>query len=100
RQHRHVDAACGTGLGGPDRPDQQLRCRRRHRHRPAVHPHIFLSAWAGLLADRVDRRKLLMITQGGMGVLGLGLGALVLSGAAELWHVYVFAALLGVVSAV
>jgi MFS family permease len=63
-------------------------------------PHLFLSAWAGLLADRVDRRKLLMLTQGGMGVLGLGLGALVLSGAAELWHVYVFATLLGVVSAV
>ncbi|MFD7022974.1 MFS transporter [Promicromonospora sukumoe] len=63
-------------------------------------PHLFLSAWAGLLADRVDRRKLLMLTQGGMGVLGLGLGALVLSGAAELWHVYVFAALLGVVSAI
>ena len=63
-------------------------------------PHIFLSAWAGLLADRVDRRKLLMLTQGGMGVLGLGLGVLVLSGAAELWHVYVFATLLGVVSAI
>ncbi|WP_369369909.1 MFS transporter [Promicromonospora sp. Populi] len=63
-------------------------------------PHLFLSAWAGLLADRVDRRKLLMMTQAGMGVLGLGLGALVLSGAAELWHVYVFATLLGVVSAI
>ena len=33
------------------------------------------------------------------GALALGLGALVLSGRAELWHVYVFALLLGVVSA-
>ena len=63
-------------------------------------PALLLSAWAGLLADRVDRRRLLMITQGSMGLLAAGLGGLVLSGAAELWHVYVFAGLLGCVSAV
>ena len=63
-------------------------------------PVLFLSAWAGLLADRVDRRKLLMATQIAQGVLAAGLGALVLSGRAELWHVYVFAGLLGCVSAV
>lgn len=63
-------------------------------------PALVLSAWAGLLADRVDRRKLLMATQVAMGVLAAGLGALVLSGHVELWHVYVFAGLLGCVSAV
>lgn len=63
-------------------------------------PTLLLSAWAGLLADRVNRRKLLMITQGAQGVLAFGLGALVLSGRAELWHVYVFAALLGAVAAI
>jgi MFS family permease len=62
-------------------------------------PFLVLSPWAGLLADRLPRRRLLMTTQGGMGVLALGLGALVLSGRVELWHVYVFALLLGVVSA-
>ncbi|AEG45289.1 MFS transporter [Isoptericola variabilis] len=62
-------------------------------------PFLVLSPWAGLLADRLPRRRLLMATQGGMGVLALGLGALVLSGHAELWHVYGFALLLGVVSA-
>jgi MFS family permease len=62
-------------------------------------PALLLSAWAGVLADRVDRRKLLMVTQSAAGVLAAGLGALVLSGEAQLWHVYVFAALLGVVSA-
>lgn len=62
-------------------------------------PALVLSAWAGLLADRVDRRRLLAVTQGSMGVLAAGLGALVLSGRAELWHVYVFAGLLGCVSA-
>jgi MFS family permease len=62
-------------------------------------PTLLLSAWAGVLADRVDRRKLLMITQGAQGVLAFGLGALVLSGHAQLWHVYVFATALGAVTA-
>lgn len=63
-------------------------------------PTLLLSAWAGLLADRVNRRKLLMITQSAQGVLAFGLGALVLSGGAELWHVYAFALALGCVAAV
>ncbi|WP_069386683.1 MFS transporter [Cellulosimicrobium cellulans] len=62
-------------------------------------PVLALSAWAGLLADRLPRRRLLMATQGAMGLLALGLGALVLSGHVQLWHVYLFAGLLGVVTA-
>lgn len=62
-------------------------------------PTLVLSAWAGLLADRVDRRALLVITQLALAGLAAGLGALVLLGHAELWHVYVFAAALGCVSA-
>jgi MFS family permease len=62
-------------------------------------PTLLLSAWAGVLADRVNRRKLLVLTQGGMGVLAFGLGALVLSGHAQLWHVYLFALGLGAVAA-
>jgi MFS family permease len=62
-------------------------------------PVLALSAWAGLLADRLPRRRLLMATQGAMGLLALGLGALVLSGHVQLWHVYLFAAMLGVVTA-
>ncbi|QGQ20249.1 MFS transporter [Cellulomonas sp. JZ18] len=63
-------------------------------------PTLLLSAWAGLLADRFDRRKLLVITQVAQGLLAAGLGVLVLGGHAELWHVYVFAGLLGCVTAV
>jgi MFS family permease len=63
-------------------------------------PVLLLSVWAGVLADRMNRRLLLMITQLAQAVLALGLGALVLLGHVELWHVYVFAALLGVVSAI
>ncbi|VTR77852.1 MFS transporter [Cellulomonas hominis] len=62
-------------------------------------PTLLLSAWAGVLADRVNRRKLLMLTQGGMGLLAFGLGVLVLSGNAQLWHVYLFALGLGAVAA-
>jgi MFS family permease len=62
-------------------------------------PTLLLSAWAGVLADRVNRRKLLMFTQGAQGVLAFGLGALVLSGHAQLWHVYLFALALGAVAA-
>jgi len=62
-------------------------------------PTLALSPWAGVLADRLDRRRLLMVTQGGMGLLAAGLGALVLGGHAQLWHVYLFALVLGVVAA-
>ncbi|SDS19703.1 Predicted arabinose efflux permease, MFS family [Paraoerskovia marina] len=62
-------------------------------------PVLLLSAWAGVLADRLPKRGLLIATQTAQGVLAAGLGALVLSGGAELWHVYLFALALGVVSA-
>lgn len=62
-------------------------------------PVIFLSPLAGLIADRVDRRKMLITTQAGMGLLALALGLLVLLGTATVYHVYFFALALGVFSA-
>lgn len=62
-------------------------------------PALVLSPWAGVLADRLDNRRLLIATQGAQAVLALGLGGLVLSGRAELWHVYILATLLGVATA-
>ncbi len=62
-------------------------------------PFLLLGPFTGLVADRVDHRKLLLATQAGMGVLGLGLGVLVLTDTAHLFHVYAFALLLGIVSA-
>ena len=63
-------------------------------------PFIALSAYAGVLADRLPRRKLLMATQAGQAVLAFGLGILILSGHVQLWHVFVFAFLLGCVTAI
>ena len=51
-------------------------------------PAIVLSPIAGVIVDRLDQRKLLIIAQ----VVGLGasltLGLLVLAGAVEMWHIY------------
>ena len=64
-----------------------------------VLPALLLSPYAGLLADRLPRRAMLMATQATMGVLAGALGILVLTGVVQLWHVYVFALLLGMASA-
>ncbi|MET4583252.1 MFS family permease [Conyzicola nivalis] len=63
-------------------------------------PQLLLVPWSGLIADRFDRRRLLMLTQSLMAMLGVALGTMVLFGVAELWHVYAFALALGVVSAI
>ena len=63
-------------------------------------PILLLSAWAGLLADRVPRRALMFGTQAAQGLLAVGLGILVLGGHVQLWHVAIFATLLGCVSAI
>lgn len=62
-------------------------------------PALIFSPMAGALADQSDRRRLLMVTQGFAGLSALLLGLLVLSGSAELWQVFVFAAITGSVAA-
>jgi MFS family permease len=62
-------------------------------------PQFLLLPLTGYAADHIDRRRLLLFTQSAMGLLALGLGILTLSGTVQLWHVYVFAFLLGCTSA-
>ncbi len=62
-------------------------------------PQALLLPLTGFAADHLDRRKLLFATQAAMGTLALGLGLLTVTGIVELWHVYVFAFLLGCVTA-
>ncbi|NEV64952.1 MFS transporter [Thiorhodococcus minor] len=62
-------------------------------------PQLLLLPWTGFAADHCDRRRLLMITQGSMGLLALGLGLLTVFDVVALWQVYVFAFLLGCVAA-
>lgn len=62
-------------------------------------PHLLLLPLTGFAADHLDRRKLLIATQAAMGALAMGLGVLTVAGRVELWGVYVFAFLLGCVTA-
>lgn len=62
-------------------------------------PTLFLLPFAGYVADRFDRRRVLLITQSLQAALALGLGILTLTGHVQLWHVYLFALMLGCVTA-
>ncbi len=62
-------------------------------------PLALMLPLSGFSADYFDRRKLLMATQAIMGLLALGLGILTVTGTVRLGHVYLFAFLLGCVSA-
>lgn len=62
-------------------------------------PALLLSLYGGALADRGDKRKLMLGTQGGLGVAALVLGVLDLTGVVALWHVLVLAAVVGMFSA-
>ncbi|HEY4866185.1 MAG TPA: MFS transporter [Candidatus Dormibacteraeota bacterium] len=62
-------------------------------------PVLVAGAWGGVLADRFDKRRLLLFTQTAMGLLALALGLLTISGLVQLWMVYLLALALGVVTA-
>lgn len=62
-------------------------------------PQLLLVPITGLIADKYDRRRILLVTQASLGVLSASLGALVLTGVAELWMVQIFALLFGTVQA-
>jgi MFS family permease len=62
-------------------------------------PQLALVPLTGAVIDRFDRRRVLIVTQSVLMVLAIGLGLLLLSGRAELWHVYGFALALGIANA-
>lgn len=62
-------------------------------------PMVVLGPFAGTLADRVDKRKLLMLTQLLSALLSIGLAIIVLSGNATLLLVYALALAQGTVNA-
>ena len=62
-------------------------------------PSLMLSLYGGLLADRFDKRSLLMITNLGAGVGSVTLGLLVITDQVQVWHVALLAFVVGVFSA-
>ena len=63
-------------------------------------PVLFFSLHGGKLADRFNKRKVLILTNILGGSASLGLGALVITEQIQLWHVFVLAAVLGISTAI
>jgi MFS family permease len=60
-------------------------------------PVMILSLPGGVLADRMDRRKLLIITQSLAALLAVALGLLTSTGQIRVWHIYAVTFLSGAV---
>jgi len=58
-------------------------------------PMLLFGLWGGMLADRYDKRKILMVTQSLFAATALGLGLLVVTGLVQPWHILVSAFVLG-----
>ena len=62
-------------------------------------PNIAFLMAGGIIADRMDRKALLMVTQATVGAMIAGLAVLTIADAVALWHIYLGAAILGVLQA-
>ncbi|WP_442806405.1 MFS transporter [Streptomyces sp. NBC_01317] len=63
-------------------------------------PMLLFGLYGGVIADRYPKRQILLVTQAAMGLCGLSLALLTLSGHVQVWHVYLIAFLLGMVTVV
>ncbi|MFF0486927.1 MFS transporter [Streptomyces sp. NPDC004435] len=63
-------------------------------------PMLLFGLYGGVIADRYPKRNLLLVSQAALGLCGLALAALTLSGHVQVWHVYLIAFLLGMVTVV
>lgn len=62
-------------------------------------PTLVLSLWGGVIADKLDKRRILMAAQSLMMLSAAMLTVLVATGSVRLWHVFVLALVSGVGSA-
>ncbi len=58
-------------------------------------PVLLLAPYGGVVADRVDKRKMMIALQSAMGVQALILGLLTVTGSVRVWQIGLLAALLG-----
>ena len=63
-------------------------------------PSVLLGPVGGIVADRGDKRRILLATQSALAVVALLLGVLDVAGVVQYWHVLVLATALGVISAI
>jgi len=59
-------------------------------------PILLLSPYAGVVADRFPKRRLLQVTQAMLAVAALALGVIAVTGATQTWHVYTLAFVFGI----
>lgn len=62
-------------------------------------PLFLLAPWAGGIADRLNRRMILLVTQTIAMLLAFALALLVQTHLVQVWHIYTFSFILGVVAA-
>ena len=62
-------------------------------------PNTVMLPFGGVIADRLNRKYLLVATQAAVGALIAVVAALTLAGAVTVWHIYIAVALLGVLQA-
>ncbi|MBI3163478.1 MAG: MFS transporter [Chloroflexi bacterium] len=62
-------------------------------------PLFLLAPWAGGFADRFNRRMILLVTQSIAMTLAFALAFLVQTHLVQIWHIYLFSFILGVVAA-
>ena len=62
-------------------------------------PTVLLAPIAGVLADRLDRRRILMTAQTITGGIMFGTGVLIISGQVQPWHLFVVALVTGIFQA-
>ena len=91
---RHVDADDRPGVAGADAHPLEHRARRRSSALQTL-PVLLLGPYGGVIADRVDKRRLMIALQSAMGVQALVLGLLTVTGGVRVWEIGVLAALLG-----
>jgi MFS family permease len=63
-------------------------------------PTLLFGAWGGVIADRFDKRRTLIITQSSMAVVAAVLSVTSVTGAIQMWMVYALSAAMGLGSAV
>ncbi len=62
-------------------------------------PILIMTPFGGLAADRMERRRILLVTQSVLAVLAVVMAMLVHAGRLRLWHVWSIAVVLGLATA-
>ena len=62
-------------------------------------PIVLLAPMAGVITDRFPKRRILIVTQSALALTSLLTGVLVVTGAVQLWHIYLLAFAQGVATA-